>query len=72
MDESFQNFLKNKNHKEQIEEVTFSEGTSAKEGARQNPKEAIYSKVKNEAKKEDNIENLCKELLPYYLSPGIT
>lgn len=46
----FKTFWRNKSQRKQTEEATVSEGTSAKEGAKQNPKEARFKNEKWDTK----------------------
>lgn len=60
----FKTFWRNKSQRKQTEKATVSEGISAQEGARQNPKEAMDSKVKNGAQTGDYMETSAMNCYP--------
>lgn len=65
----FKTFWRNKSQRKQTEKATVSEGISAKEGARQNPKEAMDSKVKNGAQKGDHMKTCAMNCYPIIFLP---
>lgn len=60
----FKTFWRNKRQRKQTEKATISEDIPAQEGARQNPKEAMNSKVKNMAQTGDYMETGAMNCYP--------